>query len=286
MRGQALDSTTKAIAGSPSPHPTPIKGEGADSTPLSGLRIAVTRPAAQAAALIERIRAAGGEALALPLLEIAPPGTPVTADELRAKARAADSIIFISPNAVRMAVGILPPDDWPPTARIAAIGKGTARALRAAGFGEVLIPDNGADSEALLALPEFAGVRDQTILIVRGEGGRDLLANTLQARSATVEHALVYRRRPLPPDLPRLRAGGPTKFVLTSSEALRVLLDAAQTPDDIAWLRDQRYVFGHPRIAALGRTKGLVHGIIVESPEDDALYSALVSLFAQEERSP
>ena len=256
------------------------------SSAFSGIRIAITRPAGQAAALIERIRLAGGEAIGLPLLEIMPPTIPVTAPELLWQARQADLAIFISPNAVRMALDILPARDWPAKTRLTAIGKGTARALHEAGFSDVLAPHDGADSEALLALPEFTDVRGQTILIVRGEGGRELLATALETRGAEVLHALVYRRQPRPPDIVQLRAAGPTIFVVTSSEALRVLLDAVHDEAQTQWLCTQRFVFGHPRIAQLGRTHGLVHGIIVERPEDDALYSALVSLIALEEKSP
>lgn len=254
------------------------------SSAFSGARIAVTRPAGQAAALIERIRTAGGEAIALPLLEIAPPTIPVTAAELRHQAQQANRAIFISPNAVRMALNILPARDWPANTRLTAIGKGTARALHEAGFPDVLTPHDGADSETLLALPEFADIHGQTILIIRGEGGRELLAKTLENRGAKLTHAIVYRRQPRPPSIDRLRATESTIFVVTSSEALRVLLDAAHNEHDVQWLRAQRFVFGHPRIAQLGRTHGLVHGIIVERPEDDALYSALVSLIALEEK--
>ena len=246
--------------------------------PLHGLYIAVTRPAGQAGALIERIRAAGGEAIALPLLEIAPPDRPLHAEALRQQLEHARTIIFISPNAVRMALAILPASQWPRNATLATVGKGTARALHAAGFYDIVTPAAGADSEALLAQPEFRQVCDQDILIVRGEGGRALLAQTLEARGARVRHAIVYRRRPRPPDLSRLRQQEPVTFVLTSSEALRVLLEAARDEDELAWLRAQCYVFGHPRIAELGRTRGLVRGIIAESPEDDALYTALTSL--------
>lgn len=272
-----MSSHAKPTAGSPSPQPSPIKGEGATDALLAGYRIAVTRPAGQATALIGRIRAAGGEALALPLLDIAPPTVGMDAETLRDRMTRAQTIIFISPNAVRMTLRILPAAAWPTTPRLAAIGNGTARALRAAGFNDVLAPCDGASSEALLALPELANVHGQTILIVRGEGGRDLLASTLQARGARVEHAVIYRRQPLPPDIATLRGAGAAIFMVTSSEALRVLLTAARAPEDMAWLRTQRYVFGHPRIAALGQAHGL-HGIITESPEDDALYASLVSL--------
>ncbi|MFZ5465890.1 MAG: uroporphyrinogen-III synthase [Pseudomonadota bacterium] len=252
---------------------------------LQGRRIAVTRPAGQSAHLVERIRAAGGEAIALPLLEIAPPAAPVRPDDLKRQFKAADVIIFISPNAVRMTLQILPAADWPPGAHLACVGHGTARALREAGFRDLLVPDEGADSEALLALPEMREVRGRHILIVRGEGGRRLLADTLAQRGARVDHAVVYRRRPLPPDLAALRRMGAVTFVATSSEALQVLVAAARDQDDADWLRAQMFVFGHPRIFETGRALGLLRGIIVESPADDALFAALAGL-AQTQESP
>ncbi|MEF3192845.1 MAG: uroporphyrinogen-III synthase, partial [Halothiobacillaceae bacterium] len=252
---------------------------------LAGRRIAVTRPAGQSAPLIERIRAAGGEAIALPLLEIAPPAAPVRPDDLKRQFKTAEIIIFISPNAVRMAQQILPASAWPAGARLACVGSGTARALREAGLRDLLVPDAGADSEAILALPEMHEVRGRHILIVRGEGGRTLLADTLAQRGARVDHAVVYRRRPLPPDLAALRRMGAVTFVATSSEALQVLAAAARDQDDADWLRAQTFIFGHPRIAETGRVLGLVRGIIVERPADDALFDALVGL-AQTQESP
>jgi uroporphyrinogen-III synthase len=260
--------------------------QGPSSAPLVGLRIAVTRPAGQSAPLLERIRAAGGEAIALPLLQIAPPTAPVRPDALKRQFEAADLIIFISPNAVRMALQILPAADWPSGARLACVGHGTARALREVGFRDLLVPTAGADSEALLALPEMREVRGRNVLIVRGEGGRTLLANTLAQRGAHVDHAVVYRRIPLPPDLAALRDEGGICFVVTSSEALQVLVAAARTPADADWLRAQTFVFGHPRIAETGRALGLLHGIIVESPADDALFAALVGLAHTQEPPP
>ncbi|MGK0674683.1 MAG: uroporphyrinogen-III synthase [Halothiobacillaceae bacterium] len=267
--------------------PLPSRGEGPGErdalaarslTPLLGLRVAITRPAGQSVHVVDRIRAAGGEAIALPLLEITPPTIPVHPDELKQQLEAAEVVIFISPNAVRMAQRILSASDWPRGARLACVGHGTARALREAGFHDLLVPAEGADSEALLALTEMHEVRDRHILIVRGEGGRTLLANTLTQRGAHVDHAVVYCRRPLPPDLVALRAWGEMIFVITSTEALRVLVAAAHTQTTVDWLREQVFVFGHPRIAETGRTLGLLHGIIVGSPADDAIFAALVGL--------
>jgi uroporphyrinogen-III synthase len=275
------------------PSPSGAEGPGEAGWPLSphpallaGQHIAITRPAGQSGALLRRIQALGGEAIPLPLLKIAPPATPVRPVALQRQCQAADLIVFISPNAVRMALQILPRADWPPGARLACVGQGTARALYAAGFGEVLVPSDGADSEALLALPELCAVRGQRILIVRGEGGRTLLADTLAERGAQVDHAVVYRRIPMPPDLTALRRRGAITFVITSSEAVQVLVKAARDQACLDWLRAQVFIFGHPRIAKIGHALGLLSGIIVDSPADDALLAALLGLAQMQENPP
>lgn len=245
---------------------------------LAGRCVVVTRPVGQVAALVARIQAAGGEVLALPLLEIALPTQSVVPHELREQMARADWVIFISPNAVRMALRTLPARDWPPHGQWLAIGQGTARALRAAGFTQVVVSPEGGDSETLLAQPMLQNVVGQCVLLVRGEGGRELLAHTLVERGAQVEHAVVYRREALPPDMVALQAQGALTFVLTSSEALRVLVEAAQASRAMDWLCAQDFVFAHPRIAAQAETLGLNRGMIAPSPEDDAVFAALLQL--------
>ena len=247
---------------------------------LRDWHIVLTRPTGQNEALAARICAVGGEAVLLPLLDIAPPAAPLSAEALHELLTRSEWAIFISPNAVRMALRILPAADWPTTLRLAAIGQGTARVLREAGLSEVLTPASGSDSESLLALAEFAQPGGKRILLARGEGGRELLAQTLTERGAQVNHAVVYRRLPCPPDLPALRqqfGAGRTLWVITSSEALRVLLDAAQQSEDVDWLHAQQFLFAHPRIAQQAATSGLNHGIMALSPEDDAVFTSLLN---------
>jgi uroporphyrinogen-III synthase len=253
---------------------------------LAGLRVAITRPAGQAEVLAARIQAVGGEALSLPLLEIAPPTQLVVPHELGEQMACADWVIFISPNALRMALQLLPLQAWPPHPKLAAIGQGTARALRAAGFAHIVAPSEGGDSEALLALPAFQNVAGQRVLLVRGEGGRELLAAGLSKRGALIEHAVVYRRVALPPDFAVLRHHDTMVFVLTSSEAVRVLVGAAHAVGEFDWLRAQDFVFAHPRIAAQSKTLGLNRGMIAQSPEDDAVFSALCQLHHPSETLP
>ena len=159
--------------------------------PLSGCRILVTRPSSQAAPLCEAIREAGGEPVSFPVLRI----VPVSAADVAAKLAAVpkpDIAIFVSRNAVEH--GLEHVNDTGATR--AAVGPATADAIRAAGARVDVVPADGADSEHLLAEPAFADVSGRNVLIVRGETGRELLADTLRARGATVHYLPVYRREP------------------------------------------------------------------------------------------
>lgn len=160
---------------------------------LAGLSVLVTRPTEQATSLSELIQAARGRPIGFPALEIrGPRDVPTARHELGLAARS-DFLIFVSANAVRYAFGMLP-DTLPARLRIAAVGQATAHALSKAGLDADLVPAQ-MDSEGLLALPALAQVAGRRILIVRGDGGREVLADTLRARGAEVHYAEVYRRQ-------------------------------------------------------------------------------------------
>jgi len=141
------------------------------SPPLAGVTVVVTRPRAQAARFATLVSEAGATPLLLPALEIEPV-------ELGAEARARlapdafDWTIYTSANSVESALRQLP---RPARTRIAAVGRGTARALAAHGLPVHAVPTRSADSEGLLALDAFASVAGRRILILKGEGGRTLL---------------------------------------------------------------------------------------------------------------
>src|SRR4051812_22211475 len=137
------------------------------------------------------IEAEGGRALRFPAIEIEP----------RAAARPSgnlDMAIFISPTAVREGLKYLAPP--PRGTRIVAISRGTRRELERHGVTGALAAEDGADSEALLALPALQQLAGQRIAIFRGDGGRGLLGDTLRARGATVEYVECYRRVRPPSD--------------------------------------------------------------------------------------
>lgn len=201
-----------------------------DTKPLAGVRVLVTRPAAPARSLIQRIEQAGGTAIHFPTLEMVPMPDNPGLERTLADVAHADYAIFISPNAVTHGLGRLRAHGGlPARAAVAAIGRGTARALADAGIVNPITPVDGSDSEALLARPELQQVAGKHVVIFRGEGGRALLGDTLQARGARVEYAECYRRvRPNTDARPlnaRLCANGIDIVTVTSIESLRNLRD-------------------------------------------------------------
>ena len=161
---------------------------------LGGLSVLVTRPEEQAAALCEAIQAAHGRPLRFPALEILGPPDKKAVRAQLADLGKVDLLIFVSANAVRYAFPQMP-DNIPLNLQVAAVGSATAKVLDEYGLEPTLLPQDSMDSEGLLALPQLQDVAGRRILIVRGNGGRETLRETLEQRGATVEYVEVYRRR-------------------------------------------------------------------------------------------
>jgi len=253
---------------------------------LSGRHILVTRPAEQAAPLCALIRAAGGVPIAFPTVAIQPIQP---ADSARALLGARwDLIVFVSRNAVIQALALLPERRLPDATRIAAVGAGTASALRAAGRAPDLIPDARFDSEGLLELPTLQQVAGQRILIVRGVGGRPLLGDMLTQRGAEVVYAEVYRRA-LPnvdavPLIPDWRAAA-LLLTATSDEVLNNLyrlIPEAEHP----WLRGRPLAVFSQRTAATAMELGFRTVAVAAESSDMALLDALCRLLLQRPHEP
>jgi len=250
---------------------------------LAGRTIVVTRPAAQAGGLIEGIRAAGGMPVAFPVLEILDAADRGPLDAVLDRLDDFDIAIFISPTAVDKAMNLIRARrELPAHLRVAAIGKGSARELARFGVTGVIVPQGRFDSEGLLALPDFADVAGRRVVVFRGEGGRELLGDTLTARGARVEYAECYRRARPDSDaqaLLRLWArGGIDAIVVTSSEGLRNLFDMVGRLGQ-QWLRRTPVFVPHERIAAAGRELGLASVVVTEAGDAGAL-EAMASHFA------
>lgn len=248
---------------------------------LGGLEVLVTRPAGQAAGLCHAVEAANGRPLPLPLMEIAAAADPATRQRL-GSATDYDWLIFVSANAVEHALPYLPSSrDF----RIAAVGRSTARALDGAGMTDILVPSTSADSEGLLAEPALADVAGQRILIVRGCGGRPLLADALQSRGARVEYAEVYRRERPADTRTRLHAlfhRPPGALTITSGEMLENLITLSGSAP--SW-RDIPLVVVSARVAEMADRAGFRQVIQARGADDDAIVAALCGAIAPHQES-
>lgn len=253
------------------------------AAPLTGLRVVVTRPQAQAEGLAQLIRAAGGEALSIPALEIEPLADLCAFYELADRLESFDLAIFVSRNAVRKALDLLRArrgnQAWPARLAVATIGQGSREELEARGFTGVIAPPAQADSEALLALPELAGVSGKRIVIFRGDGGRRFLGDTLAARGASVEYAACYRRA-WPAGAAALDAAwaaGVDAVTLSSAEGLESFLHMLGA-DGSRRLAQIPLFVPHPRVAAAAARRGLAR-VVVAGPRDAEMAAALVAYF-------
>lgn len=245
--------------------------------------ILVTRPEAQAASLADALGAAGLEAWRLPLIGIEAIAESEGLDAILERLDDYRCAVFVSANAVESGLAaIRARRAWPASLAVAAPGPGTARALREAGFTEVLSPADRFDSEGLLALPAFApdAIRGRSVLILGGEGGRELMDEALAARGATVEHLHVYRRHLIPVPVDELasawRQGRLAAITLTSSEVARHLgreLVAAPA------LKSLPVFTPHPRIAEAARDAGFTE-VIASGAGDESLAVAIARYFA------
>lgn len=233
--------------------------------PLAELTVLVTRPASQAAGLCEQLAQHGASAIAFPAVEIAP----LTA----AAASGHDLIVFVSVNAVAHGVQLI---EKGPTARVAAIGRATAAALAQTSLPADIVPEAGFNSEALLAHPDLTLSDGARVLIVRGDGGRELLQESFTSRGLAVETREVYKRiRPTVSDATRqaleLRwsTEGIDVVTATSIETLQNLIEILSERGR-ALLRETALLVASRRIAEAAQAAGLNGTMIVANGADDA----------------
>ena len=258
---------------------------------LAGVRVLVTRPQHQNATLVELIEARGGSALCFPLIDIAEPRDPGPALATIQRLDEFDWMVFVSRNAVDRGLALLAGvGGLPSSARVAAVGAATASALEQAGVESVLRPAAGASSEALLALGEFSpeSVAGCRVLIFKGEGGRELLAESLSKRGARVTYAEVYRRIQPRADAGEVielgLQGGIDVIVITSAESFDNLLVMAGERGE-PWLHASAYVVVSERVAQRVQASGVrVPAIVAACAGDEALIDALVEWRNREDR--
>jgi uroporphyrinogen III methyltransferase/synthase len=191
--------------------------------PLAGRRVAVTRARAQASGLAARLRGLGADVVEAPAIKIVPLDGP--APDLGGY----DLICVTSPNGVRLLFARLARAGLDArafaSARVAAIGPGTAAALSEHGISADVVPDRFVAEGLIEAL---AGIEIGRVLVARAAQARDVLPDALRARGAEVDVLALYETVAEPLSEAQLAAVGGADYVtFTSSSTVRFFLDAA-----------------------------------------------------------
>lgn len=246
---------------------------------LAEKTIVVTRPLAQAQNILELLEVRQASVIHFPVISISVSNNIETAKQYFSNLANYQVIIFISTNSVHYAMsaaqelGIRLNNST-----LAAVGPATKAALEQYGCKVAIVPETGFTSEDLLNDPALHNIAQQKILIIRGDGGREHLRQTLVAREAQVDYAEVYQRK-LPSErnsinliqLPK----HDTAILLYSVESVQNLWSLC-TLEERQWLTNMAFVVGSKHIAdATARVGFAKNSIIAENPSDGAMLTAL-----------
>ncbi|MDG2047171.1 MAG: uroporphyrinogen-III synthase [Halioglobus sp.] len=244
-------------------------------------RVLVTRPAGDASDMLcASLKMDGYKVFSQPLLVLqGSPKLTVAQCQMVLQLDLYQHVIFISSNAVHFGMPLIE-DRWPhlPIAvNWYAIGAATAAKLERFNV-EAFTPGRVMTSEGLLALTLLQNVRDQRVLIVKGHGGRDTLAQELTRRGALVDELPCYTRC-----LPEMHAGELAAnltqwridvILITSGEGLsnlQVLLTPAETNN----LKRIALIVPSPRVAGMAHSAGFDQVVTAENASDLAMLRAL-----------
>ena len=239
---------------------------------LLELKVLVTRPEKQAVNLCALIEQSAGQAIRFPVINIK--SLPVEQATIAA-IKQQDFIIFISRNAVAYFSKQMQ-KNIPTQCRLIAVGAGTADSMKTAGL-RVDLQAFPANSEGLLSLPELAQCQGSKVMIVRGQGGRELLATTLQARGASINYADVYTRLLATPSLAECQQAAQVDCVVCTSVAgvtnLCLLL-----PDTVASLFSKPLIVVSERIKDFALSQGFRHVMVTDEVSDQAIVQQLMKM--------
>ena len=249
----------------------------------------VTRPLHQAENICSLIESQGGTVHRFPVIEIAEPRDTAKLVGILQRLNEFDIAIFISPNAVERGIkAIMEQGGLPDHIKVAAVGKGSARELSKQGVSVDVFPTHQFNSEALLEMTEMQSVSGKRIIIFRGEGGRELLADTLSSRGAIVEYAECYRR--IKPSIDtndlvnQLSEGRLDIITVTSNEGLKNLYDLVDEPGRSDLLKLPLTVVSE-RTRQLAQKLGfIIPAIIADNASDEMLVQAIAHWYESHPR--
>jgi len=242
--------------------------------------IAVTRPRHQTEHFQRMLEEAEAHTILFPLLEIAPPNDLSLAEKQLNKIQDYDLVIFISRNAVNQAFKTIQVSDLG-SVKVASTGKKTAFSLTALNVETNFCPKTLFNSEALLAIPAFKDFcKNKKIAIIRGEGGRDLLRDSLLKVGASVDYIDVYQRVFPQKNLDLLKQykqRDQLDIVVLTSETSVINFFSLTT--DESWINQLTLVLGSPRMRRKIPNSFQGKLLIAEDPSDETLFKKLISFY-------
>jgi len=250
-------------------------------TTLAGKTIVVTRPLAQARKILELLEVRQAKVVHFPVISISVADNIELAKQCFSNLSNYHIIIFISANAAHYAMNTAKELDINfSNSTLAAVGQATKAALETYGCNVDIVPVAGFTSEALLNHSALQNITEQNILIVRGNGGREHLRETLESRNAQVKYAEVYKRQ-LPSERNNINLAKLSKhdtaILLYSIESAHNLWSLC-TLEEQQWLKNVAFITGSKRIAEATTKVGFAkNSIIAENPSDEAMLAALSS---------
>lgn len=251
-----------------------------DPTAPERLQVLVTRPAYQQAQLVGLVEQLDGQAYRFPTLEIVPlENQQPLVDKLKHLDQF-DIAVFVSPNAADHVFGILNSNQLslPPTLKLACVGKGCSNTVADQGYKVDAAPTEGIGSEGLLKHPLLQSVGDKRVIIFRGNGGRELLAETLRRRGAAVEYCECYRRRAPEADakplLDHWQTTGIDIVTITSTQALENLWSMLG-PGGEPLLKSTPVVVISERIAESARKLGCQTVLVTDDTSDRSIIDCI-----------
>ncbi|RLV60288.1 uroporphyrinogen-III synthase [Parashewanella curva] len=241
------------------------------------MKVLLTRPKGKNEGLANQLQAVGIASVCQPLMTVSALAPSLEADT---RIQQADIVIFISVNAVNYATTALF-EAISPSAQVFAIGSATQQQLHQRGIDALCPPEFEQHSEGLLSLSQFHDLTGQRVVIVRGKGGREFLAEQAQKRGAEVYYTEIYQR--LKPKLDadicvaEWELQNIDTVIVTSGEIFTNLL-TLMTNADGEWLKQCQLIVVSERIEAMARSNGFAKVVNAGGASDIALLETCILL--------
>jgi len=247
-------------------------------------RILVTRAKHQSQHLTDLIESNDGwHAIIFPVMDVLPVSLSADDSDRLACINCFDYVFFISVNAVNFALKLFSGKiEKLQGLNCVAVGRATYNCLVSYGLSNILVSKQGFNSESLLVMPELRDLQGYRCLIIRGKGGRELLADSLLERGATVDYLETYERVLAENDniteVEQLCLQNEiARIVIYSGEALRNLLRLLNKEIIKDKLLSIPLVVISQRVYELAKEMGFKSIIIAEEASDSAMVNALLN---------